>query len=315
MYSRKWLLTIVLLVHGFALFAQSASFRYALIPENPRPGEPVTVGVSVNVDAFSAAIMMDGRRLAKALFFPVSSDGGRLPFVATVLTVPATTRAGMAVIAIEGAEGVIIEIPLMIKGRDFVSEVIELNATLTSIRADPDPRKDAEANLLWSILNRTTDDSVTIGDNFYFGAFRPPVESTRRTSFFGDRRVFKYSNGSTDVSIHAGIDYGVPTGTIVSACGSGKVVLARDRIVTGKSVVIEHLPGVFSLYYHLDKIEVTEGMVIETGTRLGLSGATGLATGPHLHWEIRVFGENTDPDAFIARRILDKNAILSRMVK
>jgi murein DD-endopeptidase MepM/ murein hydrolase activator NlpD len=318
MYRMKWLLTIVLLVHGFALYAQSASLRYALIPENPRPGEPVTVSVNVSAGAVSAALMIDGRRLAKAIFFPVSADGGSangglLPFVATVRTVPATARAGRAVIAIEGTEGVIVEIPLVITGRDFVSEVIELNAALSSIRADPDPRKDAESSHLWSILNRTTSD--TIGGSFYFDAFRPPVESTRRTSFFGDRRVFKYSNGNTDVSIHAGIDYGVPTGTVVSACGSGKVVLARDRIVTGKSVVIEHLPGVFSLYYHLDKIEVTEGALVVTGARLGLSGATGLATGPHLHWEIRVFGENTDPDAFIARPILDKNAILSKMVK
>jgi murein DD-endopeptidase MepM/ murein hydrolase activator NlpD len=229
------------------------------------------------------------------------------------LTVPATARTGRAVIAIEGDAGIIVEIPLNIAGREFISEVIELNAALSSIRADPDPRKDAEANHLWSIISRTTSD--TIGSSFYFGAFRPPVESLRRTSFFGDRRVFKYSNGSSDVSIHAGIDYGVPTGTVVSACGSGKVVLARDRIVTGKSVVIEHLPGVFSLYYHLDKIEVAEGAMVETGALIGLSGATGLATGPHLHWEIRVFGENTDPDAFIARPILDKNAILSKMIE
>jgi murein DD-endopeptidase MepM/ murein hydrolase activator NlpD len=91
------------------------------------------------------------------------------------------------------------------------------------------------------------------------------------------------------------------------------VVLARSRIVTGNSVVIEHLPGVYSLYYHLDKIEVTEGAIVNTGALIGLSGATGLATGPHLHWEIRVSGENTDPDAFISRPLLDKDAVLSKM--
>jgi murein DD-endopeptidase MepM/ murein hydrolase activator NlpD len=115
------------------------------------------------------------------------------------------------------------------------------------------------------------------------------------------------------VSIHAGIDYGVPKGTVVTSCGPGKVVLARSRIVTGNSIVIEHLPGVYSLYYHLDKIEVAEGAIVATGTPLGLSGATGLATGPHLHWEIRVAGENSDPDAFVARPILDKDAILSKL--
>jgi murein DD-endopeptidase MepM/ murein hydrolase activator NlpD len=105
----------------------------------------------------------------------------------------------------------------------------------------------------------------------------------------------------------------VPTGTEVRACGPGKVVLAGFRIVTGNSVVLEHLPGVYSLYYHLDKIEVSEGSMVDAGTVLGLSGATGLATGPHLHWEIRVSGENTDPDAFLGRPILDKDAILAKI--
>jgi murein DD-endopeptidase MepM/ murein hydrolase activator NlpD len=53
--------------------------------------------------------------------------------------------------------------------------------------------------------------------------------------------------------------------------------------------------------------------LLDSGSQLGLSGATGLATGPHLHWEIRVSGENTDPDAFIVRPILDKDAILSKI--
>jgi murein DD-endopeptidase MepM/ murein hydrolase activator NlpD len=91
------------------------------------------------------------------------------------------------------------------------------------------------------------------------------------------------------------------------------VVLARYRIVTGNSVILEHLPGVYSIYYHLDSIAVSEGTLAAAGTVLGSSGATGLATGPHLHWEIRVSGENADPDAFTARPLLDKNAILAKM--
>jgi murein DD-endopeptidase MepM/ murein hydrolase activator NlpD len=91
------------------------------------------------------------------------------------------------------------------------------------------------------------------------------------------------------------------------------VILARFRIVTGNSVIIEHLPGVYSLYYHLDHIDVAEGAMVSAGTLLGQSGSTGLATGPHLHWEIRVSQENTDPDAFVARPILDKDAILTKI--
>jgi hypothetical protein len=303
----KRLLLFVLLFFYLTLYLQAQTLGFAVIPDNPRPGEPVTVGVSNSVGAKSAVLMVGERRLARAAFFPVLGGVGEQSFMATVLTVPVTARAGRAVIVVEGTGGKVGEIPIDIGGRVFDAEVIELNASLTSIRAEPDPQKTAEANHLWAILSRTN------SDTFYFGNFRPPVSSTRRTSPFGSQRVYKYSNGTTDVSVHAGIDYGVPTGTVVAACAPGKVVVARYRIVTGNSVVIEHLPGIYSLYYHLDKIEVAEGALVGIGAALGQSGATGLATGPHLHWEIRVFGENTDPDSFIARPILDKDAILSKM--
>jgi murein DD-endopeptidase MepM/ murein hydrolase activator NlpD len=299
---------------GFSLNAQA--FRYVIVPENPRPGEPVTVAVSGGAEVKAAVLVAGGRRIAKAAFFAVPADGVEQGFLAAVLSVPSTARPGKAAIVLEGppslegapaGNGSANEISFTIAERAFVSEVIELNAALTGLRTAPDPQKTAESDRLWAILNRTGSDA------YYFGSFILPVNSTRRTSAFGDRRVYKYSSGATDTSIHAGIDFGVPMGTAVSACAPGKVVLARNRIVTGNSVIIEHLPGVYSLYYHLDTIAVAEGVLVATGQLIGRSGATGLATGPHLHWEIRVSGENTDPDAFIARPILDKNAILSKM--
>jgi murein DD-endopeptidase MepM/ murein hydrolase activator NlpD len=232
---------------------------------------------------------------------------GDAPLLAAILTVPSTARPGPAFIRLEGIPGPLNEISLSIGGRDFVSEIIELDQTLTDIRTAPDPRKIAESQHLWAILSRTG------GEIYGTGVFTPPVASTRRTSFFGDRRIFKYANGKQDSSIHAGVDYGIPTGTPVSACGPGKVVLARNRIVTGNSVVLEHLPGVYSIYYHLDSITVSEGDMAAAGTLLGKSGATGLATGPHLHWEIRVSGENTDPDACLTRPLLDKTAIFAKL--
>jgi murein DD-endopeptidase MepM/ murein hydrolase activator NlpD len=285
----------------------AVSFRYAIIPENPRPGEPVTIGVNNSSGAKTVALLAGGKRLARSAFFSVPAEEGKPSFLAAILPVPSTVKPGMVTVVFEAAAGILGEIQLEIAGRDFVSEVIELNPVLTGVRTDPDPRKNTESARLQAIINRSGNDI------FCYGSFVPPVTATRRTSFFGDRRVYKYSNGGSDVSIHAGIDYGVPKGTVVSSCGPGKVVLARNRIVTGNSIVIEHLPGVYSLYYHLDKIEVEEGVIVATGAPLGLSGATGLATGPHLHWEIRVSGENSDPDAFIDRPILDKDAILSKL--
>jgi murein DD-endopeptidase MepM/ murein hydrolase activator NlpD len=283
--------------------------QFALIPENPRPGEPVTLGFIPAAGDPATASLLDaqGRRLSRSSFFAAPIDYQGNPLMAAVLTVPSTARPGPALIRVDSAQGEAVEIPLTIAGRDFVSEEIVLNQALTDIRTAPDPQKTAESEQLWAIISRTG------ADIYGAGPFIPPVSSTRRTSFFGDRRVFKYANGEQDASIHAGVDYGVPRGTPVSACGPGKVVLARNRIVTGNSVIIEHLPGVYSLYYHLDSLAAVEGTVVDAGAILGQSGSTGLSTGPHLHWEVRVSGENTDPDAFLSRPILDKDAILARM--
>jgi murein DD-endopeptidase MepM/ murein hydrolase activator NlpD len=91
------------------------------------------------------------------------------------------------------------------------------------------------------------------------------------------------------------------------------VVFAGPRIVTGNTVIIEHMPGVYSLCYHLSKISLSAGQMVKAGDSLGAAGSTGFATAAHLHWELRVAGENTDPEAFVGRTILDKDAILSKL--
>ena len=99
--------------------------------------------------------------------------------------------------------------------------------------------------------------------------------------------------------MHNGNDYGIPEGTEVKACADGKVVMAENRISTGWSIVIEHLPGLYSLYYHLSKMDVKEGDMVKQGDLIGKSGSTGLATGPHLHWEMRLNGSAVRPEFFL----------------
>ena len=75
--------------------------------------------------------------------------------------------------------------------------------------------------------------------------------------------------------------------------------MAETRITTGWSTVIEHLPGLYSLYYHQSKVNVKVGDIVKKGDLIGYSGATGLATGPHLHWEMRLNMEAVSPDFFL----------------
>lgn len=175
------------------------------------------------------------------------------------------------------------DLPVTFENRTFNSETIELNESNTAIKTDNSPERAAQIAKLNTILDTTIQTDV-----YSLKPFVAPTSSTRYTSYFGDRRVYAYSNGKSSTSLHYGNDYGVPTGTEVHACAEGKVVMAESRISTGWSIVIEHLPGLYSLYYHLDSMNVKEGDMVKAGELIGKSGSTGLATGPHLHWEIRL---------------------------
>lgn len=189
-------------------------------------------------------------------------------------------------------------LPVVAEEKEFIEEILYLDAKNTAIKTDNSQARAAQIDRLNEILYSVNQNAIYYTSNFVY-----PVESTRRTSFFGDRRTYQYNTGGSSTSLHNGIDFGVPTGTPVFACGDGKVVLVENRVSTGWSIVIEHLPGLYSLYYHLDSVEIEEGMLVSAGEQIGFSGATGLATGPHLHWEIRFLGEAINPDFFVENKL------------
>ena len=282
----------------------AAQLRYTIIPEAPRPGDPITIGVNVPVK--EALLLVNGRQVAKASCFNVPVDGRPLGFNAAIITVPSTIEANEAVIRLMN-ERIISEISITISPREFLSETIHLTPSLASLFV-PNPQSQKEQELLWEV-------AATTGNTIYHtGSFLLPITTERRTSRFGTRRVNQYPDGRRTTSIHAGVDFGAPTGTEVRACGRGLVKIARPIIISGNSVIVEHAPGVYSIYYHLDSISIQEGAIVEAGGLLGLVGSTGFSTGPHLHWELRVSTENTDPDEFIRRPLIDKNLIISRIL-
>ena len=101
---------------------------------------------------------------------------------------------------------------------------------------------------------------------------------------------------------HTGVDFVVGTGTPVSAVGAGEVVSAGTVNAYGNEVIIKHPDGHYSQYAHLSSISVGVGQQVSAGDLIGLSGATGNATGPHLHFEIRTgpsYGSDIDPIAYL----------------
>jgi murein DD-endopeptidase MepM/ murein hydrolase activator NlpD len=122
------------------------------------------------------------------------------------------------------------------------------------------------------------------------GDFRAPVQAAP-TDSFGTRRTF---NGKL-ASVHKGMDFRAATGTPVHAGNAGVVVLARKMYYEGNCVAIDHGLGLYTISMHLSRIDVHEGERVTKGQLIGLSGATGRVTGPHLHWAVRWEGAYLDP--------------------
>jgi murein DD-endopeptidase MepM/ murein hydrolase activator NlpD len=127
-----------------------------------------------------------------------------------------------------------------------------------------------------------------------------PPDTLRLTSYFGTRRSY---NESEFANFHTGTDFGGDVGAPIYAPAAGKVVLAEKLIVRGNAVVIDHGLGVFSGYWHQNQLAVVVGQEVQPGDLIGFIGDTGLVTGPHLHWEIRLNGLAVEPLQWVQQMI------------
>jgi len=270
------------------------------------PGDCLVVRIESAGPLADAEVILRGEAgeiVLRALPFvaaalPGVANGRPFGLVALV-PLPSTLESGsysVETAALQDGQPVSLVNPVLIEEKVFLSEEIKLGPSNTAIKNDKSPQRLAQIDILNELLN-----TQNPGAPRFSGPFASPLGNARRTSQFGDRRIYRYSNGKKDTSIHWGVDFGVPTGTPVFASGDGRVVMAEKRVSTGWTVVIEHLPGVYSLYYHLDALLASAGEDVRTGTLIARSGNTGLSTGAHLHWEFRVNGVPVSPDWFAGR--------------
>ncbi|BFU93811.1 MAG: conserved protein of unknown function [Nitrospira sp.] len=124
--------------------------------------------------------------------------------------------------------------------------------------------------------------------------FVEPVNG-KRTGIFGSVRVM---NGQPR-NPHNGEDIGAPLGTDVATTNDGVVRLTVDHFFSGKGIFIDHGLGFYSMYFHLSEVLVKEGDLVEGGQVIGKVGATGRATGPHLHWGVKLNGARVNPYALL----------------
>jgi murein DD-endopeptidase MepM/ murein hydrolase activator NlpD len=133
--------------------------------------------------------------------------------------------------------------------------------------------------------------ATTAVEPYWRDDFIVPIPGVSGGRNFGHRRVFNDQPRAP----HSGADLTAAEGTEIRATNRGRVVLTGDFFFNGNAVFVDHGMGVLSMYLHLSEILVEEGQLIERGESLGLAGATGRVTGPHLHWGVRVTGARVDP--------------------
>ncbi|MFN3476787.1 MAG: M23 family metallopeptidase [Candidatus Methylomirabilales bacterium] len=150
-------------------------------------------------------------------------------------------------------------------------------------------RVEEEAAQLQAVFN------VVSPKPLWQGRFHQPLQSRKDLSGFGARRII---NGE-ERGRHTGTDFKAPLGEPVLAANRGQVALVAEHFFAGKAVVLDHGLGLYTMYFHLQDTTVLEGELVEKGQPLGHVGATGRATGPHLHFGARLNGSRVNPLALL----------------
>ncbi len=192
------------------------------------------------------------------------------------------------IVTIEQGKKSYIPVPIMIVDGKYKEEHLKVKSSKAVFSPRDKKRIQREAKEANKIYHTITERS------YIDEAFAEPMQS-KITSRFGNKRLF---NGVLK-SYHSGTDFRAAVGVPIIAANAGVVVIAKKRFFAGNSVVIDHGRGIFTQYYHMSKIKVKVGDWVEKGQLLGLAGATGRVTGPHLHFGAKVQGVTVDPIQFL----------------
>jgi murein DD-endopeptidase MepM/ murein hydrolase activator NlpD len=251
-----------------------------LTPDAVEAGSPVLIRVEA-----SGAAAVDGEWLGRRVEFFRGRDGAGW-FALAGADVEAAVGPSALKITIHDAKGGVREVSRSVEIHAAHYRTSELTVAPKFVSPGPEAMEQIRADQ--ELKKRIF--AASVAQPLWSGDFRAPVEA-EPTDSFGTRRIF---NGKLD-SIHKGMDFRAVEGTPVRAGNSGVVVLARPLYYEGSCVVIDHGLGLFTVSMHLSHIVVKEGQTVATGEQIGLSGATGRATGPHLHWGVRWQGAYLDP--------------------
>ena len=276
---------------GFAACAHSQSSSVTLIPALVESGSPELIRVVAPSTA-----RVQGEWLNRPLQFFSGRDGHAWFALAGVDVEAPEGPSSLRITVTPDRSGVLdLSRIVVIHPARYRTELLSVAPGFVEPSPEALKRIEAEVQLKAKVF------AASAAEPLWSGDFRAPVAATA-TDSFGVRRMF---NGKL-ASVHKGMDFRAASGTPVRAGNSGIVVLARPLYYEGNCVAIDHGLGLFTISMHLSRIDVQEGQRVVTGEQLGLSGATGRVTGPHLHWAVRWQDTYLDPAKMLR---MDLNAV------
>ncbi len=265
-----------------ALLAAPGTIQISARSRSVQPGELVVL--SIAVPPASGTIRV--RAFDRTVSAYADADGTWHALVGIDLDVkPATYHVTVEA----GASSAHASYDLVVKPRVFRTRRLTVNEAFVTPPASEEERIAREAALLTGVWN------APAPERLWTTPFVRPV-AQEANSAFGTRSIF---NGKPR-NAHGGADFLSPAGTPIQAPNAGRIAVARDLYFSGNTVVIDHGLGLFSMLAHMSSIDVHEGDRVVAGQVVGLVGATGRVTGPHLHWAVRASGARVDPLSLLA---------------
>lgn len=258
----------VLLVCAVSIDAQQPPLQITVLPPSIYPGDVVRIDVA-GVDAFSASVF--GKHI---------KDG--------LIGIDLDTKPGAYSLDIETAQGRVATVSLRILPKAFPVRRLSVPPGFVNPPPEELDRISREFKTTESIFHSAS-------ARKWRGPFLLPVDGTPNSNF-GTR---SYYNGRRR-SPHAGVDFGGAPGTPIRAANHGVIALAEPLYFTGNTVIVDYGGGLYSLFAHLSEFKVKSGDTVTPDTVVGLVGATGRVTGPHLHWSVRLQGARVDPLSLVA---------------
>jgi murein DD-endopeptidase MepM/ murein hydrolase activator NlpD len=239
------------------------------------PREPDVVGVTVTWSGRSVPFVAVGERWSATVGVDLDSRPGDHAVDVTFRYADGHTRVHRE--------------PVVVRSQQYPTTELKVEDRYVELSPEDQARADREGAETKAIYDTFTPERL------WSAPFAVPVEGAKDGRNFGHRRVF---NGQPRAP-HSGADLRATTGTPIHAANRGRVVLAKDLFYSGNAVFIDHGLGLFTTYLHLSRVDVKVGDLVERGQPLGLAGATGRVTGPHLHWGVRILDARVDPFSLV----------------